>query len=456
MRRVVASVLGSIFSRLPSRLTAYRRSSTMAGEQAGRAKAASRPIRILLVGEARSIHAARFLLLLREIGYEARLFHADQGGFFEDQNLNDATVYMPYFDDFYYSGRNRLLITHPIPFEIKPRSRSQAPLRALAKYFGDKRHRVYDLMRVLRSFAPDLVISARMQSEGYLVAEAKVLMGDSFTVPWIHFLWGTDIEFFGKDEGFRQQHLLPIRRVLSLCDYVLTDTQRDADQAPAFGFRGEHLAVFPAHGGFDPEWLASVRLPVQAPRDVIFVKGREGSYVGRAMNIFAALERLGPRLAGYRVVVLLATPNVRAILPGLTERCGIPFEFVEYVPYDELMRLYGRSRIAISATTVDGMPSFLAEAMAMGALPIHSDMASIREWIDDGDNGLLFPVDDIDALERAIARGLSDDELFNRAVRRNQQLVDARLNRDMLRDGFAAMIDKVLRRRQTVDMSPSR
>ncbi len=361
-----------------------------------------------------------------------------------------------FFDDFYYSGRNRLLISHPIQFEIKPRGRFQAPLRALARYFSAGRHRVYDLIRVVRSFAPDLVISARMQSEGYLVAEAKVLMGDSFTVPWIHFLWGTDIEFFGKAEDFRREHRLLIRRALSLCDYVLTDTQRDADQAPAFGFRGQHLAVFPAHGGFDPEWLASVRLPVEAPRDVIFVKGREGSYVGRAMNIFAALERLGPRLAGYRVVVLLATPNVRAILPDLAERCGVPFEFVEYVPYDELMRLYGRSRIAISATTVDGMPSFLAEAMAMGALPIHSDMASIREWIDNGDNGLLFPVDDIDALERAIARGLSDDELFNRAAQRNRQLVDTRLNRDTLRDAFATMIGRVLLRRKTRDASRPR
>ncbi len=89
----------------------------------------------------------------------------------------------------------------------------------------------------------------------------------------------------------------------------------------------------------------------------------------------------------------------------------------------------------------------------MGALPIHSDMASIREWVDDGDNGLLFPVDDIDALERAIARGLSDDDLFNRAAQRNRELVDARLNRNRLRAWFATMIDRILLRGQTIDES---
>jgi glycosyltransferase involved in cell wall biosynthesis len=75
------------------------------------------------------------------------------------------------------------------------------------------------------------------------------------------------------------------------------------------------------------------------------------------------------------------------------------------------------------------MPSFLAEAMSMGALPIHSDMTSIREWIDDGHNGLLFPVDDVEALKRAIVRGLDDDDLFHRAEQYNRTLVDQRLNR---------------------------
>ncbi len=57
---------------------------------------ALRPTKILLVASATSIHSARFLSLLREIGYDARLFHADRESFFEDQSLNGATVYMPF------------------------------------------------------------------------------------------------------------------------------------------------------------------------------------------------------------------------------------------------------------------------------------------------------------------------------------------------------------------------
>lgn len=415
------------------------------------------PMRILLVGEARSIHAARFIALLQALGYDARLFHVDQEGFFEDQTLAGTIVYMPFFEKFRYTGRNKLLVSFPIPFEFKAVLSKQAPLRALvtlctqapfrllARLGNANRPRVYDFVRVMRSFVPDVVISARMQTEGYLVAAAKLLMGNSFRVPWIHFVWGTDIEFFGKDEAYRAEHLPLIRQALATCDYLLTDTQRDADQAPAFGFRGKHLGVFPAHGGFDPDWLDGLRSSVVAPRNIIFVKGREGSYVGRAMNIVTALGRLAPRLTGYKIMVLLATPNVRSILPEFARQHGLTVEALEYVPYDELMRVYGRSRLAISATTVDGTPSFLTEAMAMGALPIHSDMASIREWIDDGENGLLFPVDDVDALERAIIRGLTDDELFRRSEARNRALIDERVNRNKVGSMLGHIIEDVVK-----------
>lgn len=401
-----------------------------------------RNLRILHVGDARSIHVARFIALLQELGHTARLFHP-LTEFWEDQVLSNAEIYVPYFNGF-FTGRNRQFVTSPVPFEVDPKKR-QATVRWLSRWKNDKRHRVYDFVRVLQSFKPDIVISTKMQGEGYLVTEAKALMGAQFDVPWIHFIWGTDIEFFAKDEEFRAKHLTPVRRLLRSCNYLFSDTLRDVEQSRQFGFRGEHLGVFPAPGGFDADWLTKIRASLNEPRDVIFVKCREGSYVGRAMNILFALSRLTERLSGYRIVLLLATPNVKPIVEALARVHSIPFELAEYVPYDDLMRLYGRSRLAISATTVDGMPSFLAEAMAMGALPIHSDMPSIREWIDHEVNGLLFPVDDLAALESAIIRGLEDDDLLRRAAQRNAELVHSRMNRLQVGREIDDKLQKVVR-----------
>ena len=185
-------------------------------------------------------------------------------------------------------------------------------------------------------------------------------------------------------------------------------------------FAASTWAYFPHTANSTPTGSPICALPSNEPRNLILVKGREGSHVGRAMNILFALDRLVDRLAGYKIVVLLATPNVRPVVAALARVHSVPFEFVEYVPYDDLMRLYARSRLAISATTVDGTPSFLTEAMAMGALPVHSDMESIREWIEPGVNGLLFPIDDLGSLERAIIRGLEDDDLCRQAAQRNE------------------------------------
>lgn len=406
--------------------------------------ASRRRLRILHVGDARSIHAARFVALLQELGHNARLFHASEE-FFEDQALSGAEIYIPYFFNGFYSGRNSQFVTSPVSFQVNPKSKLQGALRWLARRKNQSRHRVYDLIRVLGSFRPDIVISTKMQDEGYLVSEAKSLMGEDFKFPWIHFIWGTDIEFFAKDDAYKRTHLTRVRRVLRSCDYVFSDTERDVAQARDFGFRGEHLGVFPAHGGFDENWLSNLRTSVKEPRDLILVKGREGSYVGRAMNILFALNRLVDRLNGYKIVVLLATPNVRSAIAALARIHPIQFEFVEYVPYDDLMRLYARSRLAISATTVDGMPSFLAEAMAMGALPVHSDMPSIREWIEPGVNGLLFPIDDLGAIENAILRGLNDDDLCRRAKERNEQIVHARIRRSQVGPAIDEKLRKVAR-----------
>ena len=118
---------------------------------------ARRSLRILHVGDARSIHSARFIDLLQGLGHQARLFHP-VGDFWEDEVLSGAEIYVPYFNN-YCTGRNRLFVTFPVPFEVNPKSSMQAPLRWLARWMGERRHRVHDLVRVLRSFKPDVQTS---------------------------------------------------------------------------------------------------------------------------------------------------------------------------------------------------------------------------------------------------------------------------------------------------------
>lgn len=70
----------------------------------------------------------------------------------------------------------------------------------------------------------------------------------------------------------------------------------------------------------------------------------------------------------------------------------------------------------------------------MGAFPVHSDMASLREWVEHGRNGLLFPVDDVAALATCLGDALQDTQLRERAAKLNWEVVVRRVDRAGLRE----------------------
>lgn len=403
-------------------------------------------LKILVAGDPGSIHANRFVALLQELGYDVRLFQSARHYWLEE-HLHNTVVYVERFSSPPING-NTLKVLHP--FEMGYRfclsilhQGYDYLLKELRKVVTC-RPRCDDLLKVLRGWRPDVVFSLKMQDDGYTVAAARAAMGKSFPAKWVHFSWGTDMEFFGKHPDYAQEHLPRIRNVLALCDYHLADTDRDIRQARDFGFQGIDLGSMVAHGGFDLEQMSALRQPEGRGRDVILVKGREGGLVGRAFNVLAALHRCQEQLRGYKIRVIMPTDNVRGATAFLRQLDSLDIEVCGRLTYEELLKLYGRSIMAISASDVDGTPSFLAEAMCMGALPVHSDMESVREWIDDGCNGLLFPVDDIDALCHCIERGIKDNELLVSAARLNEKIAGERMARDLLREKVRRMIEKIV------------
>src|SRR6185369_2548263 len=216
----------------------------------------------------------------------------------------------------------------------------------------------------------------------YTVAAARPAIRRK--VPWIHFSWGTDIELFGKSPGQASLHLPLIREAFARCDFHIADTRRDLDEAVNLGFRGTTLGPMVANGGFDIDELRALR-STPAARDTILVKGRQGGYVGKALNILRAIRLRPDSFRRFRIRIFMATADVEAEARALRAATGIDCEALPRLGYRDLLGWYARSIIAVAASDVDGTPGFLLEAMAMGALPVHSDMASIREWIAHGE-----------------------------------------------------------------------
>ena len=295
------------------------------------------------------------------------------------------------------------------------------------------------LARVIRELQPDLIHSLEMQRCSYLTLAGRKLLNGARLPPWIYSSWGSDIFFFGR----RPDHQPRIREVLTSCDYFIADCQRDVQLAKDFGLRGEVLGVIPANGGFD---LARMRqlgsvFPVKS-RKVIAVKGyQDETWGGRALNALEAL-RSSATLRGFEIVIFSATSEVKSRAEALAKEAGLQISVLPPSPNDEIIKLMGRSRIAIGVGLTDGSPVSLLEAMIMGAFPIQTDTVSTGEWIRDGQNGFLVPAEGPASIAKAFQRALIDDELVEGAAKINKVIAEQRLDHKNLRPQIVDMYKK--------------
>jgi glycosyltransferase involved in cell wall biosynthesis len=92
----------------------------------------------------------------------------------------------------------------------------------------------------------------------------------------------------------------------------------------------------------------------------------------------------------------------------------------------DMAAAFRRSSVAVSPSTHDGTPNTLLEAMACGCTPVAGDLESIREWIEDGVNGLLADPRNPADLAQKILRALESPDLRARAANHNRRLIAER------------------------------
>ena len=385
-------------------------------------------MRILFVTLGDSIHAARWIKQLQGQAWDIHVFpHSAYDGIhpeFEDLTFHTLVQRPETSATVRQTG-----LSWPLP---RGRRKTTAVLQSL-DYFKQPAR----LARVIRGVQPDLIHSLEMQRCSYLTLAGRKLLNGHPKPPWIYSSWGSDIFFFGR----RPDHQPRIREVLSSCDYFIADCARDVQLAKDFGLRGEVLGVWPAPGGFD---LARLRQlgsgGTPSSRKAIAVKGyQDDEWGGRALNALEALRLSAAQLSGFEVVVYSATNEVRARAERLAKEANIQLTILPPSPNDEIVKLMGRSRIAIGIGLTDGSPVSLLEAMIMGAFPIQADTVSTGEWIRHGENGFLVPAEEPATIASAIQRAMVDDELVESAAQLNEAIANERLDQTTLRPRIIEM-----------------
>jgi glycosyltransferase involved in cell wall biosynthesis len=390
-------------------------------------------MRILFVAMAMSVHTARWVRQLLETGWDIHVFDLMEGSITPE--LRGVTAYTFYRPKKLKCNIKELYTVWPF-FRGAGFARRLIPHTIWNRLFPS---RVDTLQKLILRLKPDILHSMEMQHETYPLLEVKKKLGGSFKMPWIYSSWGSDLYFYGS----QQTHCGRIKSVLSQCDYYIADCHRDIELAKQLGFKGQVLGVFPGVGGFETTTMRELMLPGRSSaRRVIALKGYEG-WAGRALVGLRALELCAELIQGYTVEIFSASPKVQRVAHSICRSKGIHIKIIPQSLSDEVVKLMGRTRLAIGLSISDGTPNSMLEAMIMGAFPIQSGTSCADEWIENGKTGLIVPPEDPEIIAAAISRAVTDDALVDSAAEENMRVATERLDRSVTQPQLIAMYEKV-------------
>lgn len=212
------------------------------------------------------------------------------------------------------------------------------------------------------------------------------------------------------------------KRIYSLFDFILFHTpgmKRNFNEV--FSLEGPELKVVP-HGDYmiyretsltREEARRKLNLPVDGPLLLCFGAIRKYKGVDAAIKILAELVMVAP---GARLLVAGAVGSDVNMddYDRLAAELGVKESLTiipEYISNDQVMEIYRAADIALLPYQMVYHSGPLLLAWKNGTPVAASNVGGLREMVDDGKNGLLFPVDDIGAAAAACHKIITEPEL---------------------------------------------
>jgi glycosyltransferase involved in cell wall biosynthesis len=281
--------------------------------------------------------------------------------------------------------------------------------------------------KAIADIQPDLIHAMRIPYEGMMAAEGL----RASTIPLVISVWGQDFVIYAQNHRLLR---IMTRRAMRRVDGLHADCRRDIRLAADYGLDpSKPTIVLPSGGGLQrdifnteaPAPDARARWGIPNGRPVLFNPRNFRPLFVRTREFFLALEQVQREFP--QVVVACAGMENNPLAMEWAAKLPDPDSIKLLPPLNrkEMAELFKIAELSVSPSINDGTPNSLLEAMACGAFPVAGDVDSVREWITDGENGLLCDARDPASIAASILRGLRDDQLRKRAAALNEQLIDS-------------------------------
>jgi len=222
-------------------------------------------------------------------------------------------------------------------------------------------------------------------------------------------------------------HRWRTRWVLQHCDAVTSDAQMLSEAVRGFGYTTNTILTVPL--GIELERFS---WPPQRPKPstsqpCVVLSSRRLEPIYDVATLLMAWQQLPESSIPLQLRVAgkgSEEDRLRKLLPAGA------VEFLGWLTMPQLDEELRGAHLYVSTSLSDSTSVSLLEAMAAGCFPVVSDIPGNREWVEDGKNGLLFPVGDAAALASALQSANNNPALRQAASDINRDIVQTRASWD--------------------------
>ncbi|MBI4719942.1 MAG: glycosyltransferase [Chitinivibrionia bacterium] len=269
---------------------------------------------------------------------------------------------------------------------------------------------------IIDEFKPDIINAHFLPNYGMIASMIN-------RAPWVLSAWGSDVMLVPDKSPF---HRWRTRYVLGRASFITSDAEVMSARLVEFGCDPARILTVPFGvdlGLFHPERASA---PAGGPR---LLSNRKLEPVYNIATIIDAFARVRHALPEASLTVVGSGSAKKSLLQSAqASPARGAIEFRGEVAHDEVPALLRGHDIYLSMSRSDTTSVSLLEAMACGTFPIVGDIPANREWIEDGENGRLVPVDDPQALAAAVERAWADRSAIEKARSRNLAIIKERAN----------------------------
>ena len=373
-------------------------------------------MKICYLADAESIHTQRWVKYFADKGHDVHLISSISFG---DGNIENVKLHL------LKKSQSKIRIIRVLSFLLRFLSYT------------------VKVRKLIKKINPDIV-------HAHYITDYGILGVLSRFHPFFASAWGTDVLVVPKKSKL---FTLIVKYILNKADLITCDGENSRNAMLGFGIDYQKIKLI-LHGVDTKEFNPKQRdkkfreeLKIFDSPTVISNRGLEAIY-----NVESLIKAIPLVLKDFpdAKFVIVGKGSQGNYLKELAKSIGVydSIKFIGWLPRNEFVRCLASAEIYVSTSLSDaGIAVSTMEAMACELPVVVTDSGDNKNWIKDGKNGFVVPIQDPNALAKRIAHLIENEDVRNRFGKINRKIVEEKADCHKEMEKMEKLYREVINRR---------